>query len=88
MRSVDNGSGSVKITGKMIAVVAVVVTLAIPVTSYFFSPSRGEEQRACDNRCTPKLGVMKRDPQFDKAFKKNFDGGPIVCQCMDAVPSR
>lgn len=79
----ENG-GTVKLTNRMIALVVALVALAIPVASYFFSSSRGDEQRACDQRCAPKSGVMKRDPQFDKAFKKNWDGGPLVCQCMDA----
>ena len=73
-----------KLTNKMIAIVVAAITLAIPMASYFM-PSRGDVQRACDQTCAPKLGVMKRDPQFDKAFKKNFDGGPMVCQCMDSL---
>lgn len=84
MPRVDNGGGPMKITNKMIAVVIVVVTLSIPVASYFFSPSREAEQRTCEKRCSPKLGVMKRDPKFDNTFKKNWDGGPMSCQCMDA----
>jgi hypothetical protein len=76
-----------KITNKIIALVVVVITLFIPVASYFFSQSREDQQRACEKRCSPKWGAMRRDPQFDKAFKKNWDGGPVTCQCMD-VPSK
>jgi hypothetical protein len=72
-----------KITNRMIAVVVVAATLSIPVASYFFSSSHEDEQSACEKRCTPKLGVMKRDPVFDNAFKKSWDGGPMVCQCME-----
>ena len=68
----------------MIAAAIVVVTLSIPLASYLFSSSRETEQRSCDARCSPKLGVMKRDPKFDNSFKKNWDGGPMSCQCMDA----
>lgn len=82
----DDSGGPVKITNRRIAVMVVAATLAIPVASYFFLPSHEDEQRACDKRCAPRLGVMARDPQFDKAFKKNFDGGPRVCQCMDSLP--
>ena len=81
---IDAEFNTMKITNRMIAALVAAVTLSIPVASYFFSSDRENERNACEKRCEPKLGVMKRDPQFDNAFKKNWDGGPVVCQCLEA----
>jgi hypothetical protein len=73
-----------KITNRTIAALVVAMTLSTPAASYFFSSNREDELSACEKRCAPKLGVMKRDPKLDNSFKKNWNGGPTVCQCLDA----
>jgi hypothetical protein len=60
--------------------IVAVAVIAITVLMVIYKPSVQEQQRACEKRCAPRMGVWKRDPNFPAAPEGKIV--PMVCVCQ------